>query len=565
MPTTNEDITIFGTTTFRNQERMFGIKKDDRRRHMYILGQTGVGKSTLQENLILSDIRAGHGVGVVDPHGEMVEKLIDFIPPDRMDDVVYFNPADVDYPIAFNILENVDPLVKPLIASGLVGVFKKIWADSWGPRLEYILMNTILALIDYEGSTLLAVTRMLVDKTYRKKVVDALEDPQIRSFWVDEFANYQDKFRSEAIAPIQNKVGQFLSSSIIRNILGQSKSTIDMRTIMDSKKIFLMNLSRGRIGEENSALLGAMMITKLQLAAMSRVDTPEDRRSDFYLYVDEFQNFATESFAQILSEARKYRLCLTLAHQYIEQLDETVQAAVFGNCGTLVVFRIGASDAEFLEEQFGPDIVQLDLLNIANFQFYIRLMIDGVTSKPFSGKGLPPISSRIGGAGKVIELTRKKYGKSRAIIEEKIRRWAGMHQLMAEATQEKELPKFIKKVDTQSGDHQLREQKKKIEPGRQTERHEQGESSVGAGRINFLSPKTNFEKVQTQSGQTEGVRREENEHVERPGKKQRTGWEIPEDWVPVSQDVQPSLTSLKDAILKKTVVFKRGGSPKNES
>lgn len=446
------DITTFATTSFRHQERLFGIKKDDRRRHMYLLGQTGTGKSTLQENLILRDIQAGNGVAVVDPHGDMVEKLTDYIPLDRIEDVVYFNPADAEFPIAFNILENVDPMYKPLVASGLVGVFKKIWADSWGPRLEYILMNTILALIDYEGSTLLSVTRMLVDKNYRKKVVDALDDPQVRSFWVDEFANYNEKFRSEAISPIQNKVGQFLSSAIIRNIVGQPKSTIDMRTIMDGKKILLINLSKGRIGEENSALLGAMMITKMQLAAMSRVDTPEAERKDFYLYVDEFQNFSTESFAQILSEARKYRLCLILAHQYIDQLDEAVQFAVFGNCGSFVIFRVGNTDAEFLENQFDPYVTPQDLVNIPNFNFYIRLMIDGVTSKPFSAKGLPPIGNPTGSRQQVIDQSRALYARSKVGVEENIRQWAGMTAAsVAELVADQELPKFVRKVEPSRG------------------------------------------------------------------------------------------------------------------
>src|SRR3989339_1331963 len=308
-----EEITIFAQTNFRNQLQKFGIKIDDRRRHMYLLGKTGMGKSVTLENMIIQDIKMGKGVAVVDPHGELVEKVIKFIPSDRINDVVYFNPSDIEYPIAFNVLEQVSPEYRHLVASGLLGVFKKIWADSWGPRLEYVLNNAIMALLEYPGSTLLGIMRMLTDKTFRKKVITKITDPVVKSFWIDEYSKYPDRFQAEAIAPIQNKVGRFLSSAMMRNIVGQVKSSIDLRKIMDEKKIMLLDLSKGRIGEDNSALLGAMIITKLQLAAMSRVNIPEEERKDFYLYIDEFQNFSTESFANILSEARKYRLNLIMA------------------------------------------------------------------------------------------------------------------------------------------------------------------------------------------------------------------------------------------------------------
>jgi CxxC-x17-CxxC domain-containing protein len=421
----NDEITIFAETTFRNKYRRFGIKKDDRRRHMYLIGKTGMGKSTLLENMITEDIWAGHGVAVVDPHGDLAEKIIDYIPTNRINDVIYFNPADIDYPIAFNVVEHVEPQFRHLVASGLIGVFQKLWADSWGPRLEYILRNTILAILDYPGSTLLAVTRMLADKRFRKKVIEKIEDPVVKSFWVNEFAGYADKFAAEAVSPIQNKVGQFLSSSLIRNIVGQVKSTIDMRQVMDEGKILIMNLSKGRIGEDNSALLGAMMITKIQLAAMSRVDTPENQRRDFYLYIDEFQNFTTESFANILSEARKYRLNLVMAHQYIEQLGDKVKAAVFGNIGTLIAFRVGAADAEELIKEFEPIFTEEDLVNLPKFEFIIKLMIDGVASDPFSARGLPPLSpeEKTGNREKVIRVSRERYAKSREVVEDKIHRW----------------------------------------------------------------------------------------------------------------------------------------------
>lgn len=421
----NDDITLFAETTFRNKFIKFGIKRDDRRRHMYLIGKTGMGKSTILENMIIEDIRAGAGLAVVDPHGDLAEKVIQYIPSDRINDVIYFNPADMENPIAFNVVEHVDSHLRHLVASGLIGVFQKLWADSWGPRLEYILRNAILAVLDYPGSTLLAVTRMLSDKAFRKKVIEKIEDPVVKAFWVNEFASYNDKFASEAVSPIQNKVGQFLSSSLIRNIVGQVNSSLDMRKIMDEGKILILNLSKGRIGEDNSALLGAMMITKIQLAAMSRVDIVEKTRQDFYLYVDEFQNFTSDSFANILSEARKYRLNLILAHQYIEQLSETVKFAVFGNVGTLIVFRVGAADAEALAPEFTPTFTEEDIVNLPKFEIYLKLMIDGMASEPFSARGLAPLreDEKTGNEDKVIKVSRERYAKKREVVEEKILRW----------------------------------------------------------------------------------------------------------------------------------------------
>ncbi|HLD22281.1 MAG TPA: type IV secretion system DNA-binding domain-containing protein, partial [Patescibacteria group bacterium] len=450
-------VTLFAQTNFRNENRRFGIKLDDRRRHMYVIGKTGMGKSTMLENMIIQDIQAGNGLAVTDPHGDLVEKVIKYIPNNRINDVIYFNPADLEHPIAFNIFENVDPQYKNLISNGLVGVFKKIWADSWGPRLEYILINSILALLENPGSTLLGVTRMLVDSRYRKHILKHVQDPMVRSFWVNEYNNYSEKFRNEAIAPIQNKVGQFLSSQLIRNIVGQTRSSINMRDIMDSRKILLMNLSKGRIGEENSALLGAMMITKIQLAAMSRVDIPETERKDFYLYVDEFQNFSTESFANILSEARKYRLNIIMAHQYIEQLGDEVRAAVFGNAGTLVVFRVGATDAEEFEKEFEPYFMKADVVALPAFQIYLRLMIDGVASDPFSANTLPPIQGETDNRDKVIQATRERYSRSRQKVEESILRWSDANNSttspeddeITEKVQVEEAPSQNKSTDLQ--------------------------------------------------------------------------------------------------------------------
>ncbi len=422
------DITLLAKTDYRGEYKKFGIRQDDRRRHVYVIGKTGMGKSCLIENMVIQDIQNGHGVALADPHGDLVEKILNFIPANRINDVVYFNPSDFEHPIAFNVLENVDATKRHLISSGLLGIFKKIWADSWGPRLEYVLNNAIMALLEYPDSTLLGIMRMLVNKEYRQKVVHQISDPVVKSFWIDEYEKYPQKFQAEVIAPIQNKVGRFLSTPLTRNIVGQVKSSINIRDIVDNRKILLMNLSKGRIGEDNSALLGAMIITKIQLAIMSRVDMPEEERKDFCLYVDEFQNFATESFANILSEARKYRLNLVVAHQYIEQLEESVAAAIFGNVGTIIVFRVGAGDAEFLEKEFLPYITQEDLVNLAKYKIYIKLMIDGISSNPFQSLTLPPVPMPEDGVEimeKVIRVSRERYTTQREIVEQKILKWSG--------------------------------------------------------------------------------------------------------------------------------------------
>ncbi|MFZ2205247.1 MAG: CxxC-x17-CxxC domain-containing protein [Minisyncoccia bacterium] len=428
----NKDMTYIGQTTFRDKNQIFGMKRRDRRQHVYVLGKSGTGKSVLLSNMIVQNIQNGDGVCVVDPHGELVESVLQSIPTDRIKDVIYFNPADTDYHIGFNVIEILDPKYKHLVASGLMGIFTKIWANAWSARMEYILNNTILALLDTPGSTLLGIPRMLVDKEYRKKIIENLKDPVIKAFWIHEYEAWNEKFRNEAIAPIQNKVGQFLSSSIIRNVVGQSMSTINVFDIMNEGKIFLVNVSKGRIGEDNSALLGGMIITKIQLAAMERVRIPEDERKDFYLYVDEFQNFVTDSFASILSEARKYRLNLTVAHQYTAQLvidgSSAVRDAVFGNVGTMIVFRVGADDALFLEKEFEPEFTPQDIVNLPNYRIYLRLMIDGIGSRPFSAKTLPPIAKNPDTQveDKVISMSRALYCKSKEVVEQEINDWSGM-------------------------------------------------------------------------------------------------------------------------------------------
>jgi len=431
----NNEITFFAETTFRNQRKKFGIKTDDRRRHIYLVGKTGMGKTVMMENMAIQDIQQGRGVGFIDPHGDSAERLLDFIPSQRINDIIYFNPADLEYPIAFNIMEKVDLEHRHLVAGGLMEVFKKIWPDVWSARMEYILNNAILALLEYPGTTLLGINRMLAEPDYRKKIVDRITDPLIKAFWLTEFARYTQRLEVEATAAIQNKVGQFISAPLIRNIIGQVRSSIDMREIMDKGKILILNLSKGKIGEDNSRLLGALLITKLQLAAMSRVDIPESERRDFFLYVDEFQNFATESFVNILSEARKYRLALALGHQYIAQMEEKVRDAVFGNVGTIVAFRVGAEDAEYLEKEFAPEFIADDLVNLAKYNIYLKLMIDGIAGRPFSAETLAPTSlPEKSNKEKIIKVSRERYGTQRKIIEEKISRWAGVLKLPEKPT-----------------------------------------------------------------------------------------------------------------------------------
>lgn len=417
-----EELTVFGETNFRHFNQKFGIRRQDRRLHMYAIGKTGTGKSTMLENMIIDDIRHGRGVGVIDPHGELIEHILEYIPKERIDDVIWFAPHDRDRPIGFNVLEMVEPDLRGVVASGVVGIYKKIFGESWGPRLEYILRNAVLSLLEYPSATMLGITRILVDKNYRRKVVDNLTDPVVKDFWVNEFEKYDPKFRTEAVAPIQNKVGQFLSSATIRNIVGQQESTMNLRDIMDNRKIFLVDLSIGKIGEDASSLMGAMMITKIQLTAMQRANMPEADRVDFYLYVDEFQNFATESFSVILSEARKYHLNLVMTHQFIAQMPEIVAKAVFGNVGSIVSFRVGSQDASVLAQEFEPVFTANDLVNLDNYHIYVKMAIDGVTSPAFSAVTLPPHQPALGNREQVVEASRKKHARNRGEVEEQIRR-----------------------------------------------------------------------------------------------------------------------------------------------
>lgn len=421
----DKDILFLGETNYRGDRVRFGIKPDDRRRHMYVIGSTGMGKSEFLKAMAVQDIEQGRGIAFLDPHGDPARDLLEYIPEERVKDVIYFDPSDLTNPIAFNVLEKVDYEYRHLVAAGLMGVFKKLWVDAWSGRMEYILNNTILALLETEGATLLSINRMLADKEFRKGVVAQVKDPIVRAFWVDEFAKYADKFATEATAAIQNKVGQFGSNNLIRNIVGQTDSKIDIRKIMDEGKVLIVNLSKGAIGEDASRLIGALLITKIQLAAMSRVDIPEHTRKDFYLYVDEFQNFATESFTNILSEARKFHLSLIVAHQYIKQMEEPVRDAVFGNVGTIVCFRVGAEDAEFLEKWFEPDFAMNDIVNLGKRQMYLRLMIDGISSRGFSATTLDRFEKPdISYAQAAIDFSRKTYANPREVVEKNIAEWA---------------------------------------------------------------------------------------------------------------------------------------------
>lgn len=421
----NQDrVTYFAATDSRGKKVPFGLKAKDRSRHMYVIGKTGMGKSTLLENMAIQDIQNGEGLAFIDPHGSAVEKLLDYVPEHRVKDVIYFAPFDLENPIAFNVMEDVGYDKRHLVTSGLMATFKKIWEDAWSARMEYILTNTLLALLEYPDATLLGVNRMYTDKVYRKKVVDNIKDPVVKDFWVKEFAGYTDRFTQEATPAIQNKIGQFTSNPLIRNIIGQPKSSFDMRQVMDGKKILLINLSKGLVGDTNMRLLGSMLTTRIFLGAMSRAELDPAAlvaSTPFYFYVDEFQNFANETFSEILSEARKYNLNLVMAHQYVEQMDEEVRAAVFGNVGTTVAFRVGPFDAETLETVFAPKFMAQDLVGLTFAQIYLSLMIDGVGSPPFSAVTLPPIEPPARSfKQEVIENSRKQFAVPRAPVEKAI-------------------------------------------------------------------------------------------------------------------------------------------------
>ncbi len=417
----DEQVSAFGLTNFRGINQQFGLWRSDRSRHVYIIGQTGAGKSGLLELFALSDVYHNQGYAIIDPHGDFAVNNLRFIPAHRMNDVVYFNPADTAYPLGFNPMEVINPAMKNNISSEIIGVLKRMFGESWGPRLEYILRYTILALLDHPNTTMLDITRMLTDKKFRKQVLDTCTDTVVMQFWNVEFASWNDKFQAEAIAPVLNKVGAFTANPIIRNIIGQPKSTFNIRQIMDEGKILIVNLSKGLIGEDNASILGAFLVTKIQLAAMSRSDIQsiEDRRP-FYLYVDEFQNFATDSFATILSEARKYGLNLTVANQYISQMQENVRDAVFGNVGTMISFRVSADDSPMLSKQFEPQFEPADLLQMHNRHFIINMVIKGEKAPAFSATTLTIPPSQTDYLPHIVDNSRRRYARDRADVEREI-------------------------------------------------------------------------------------------------------------------------------------------------
>jgi hypothetical protein len=418
-----EDVIEIGTRLGWGGEEPFGLSRTDRRHHLYVLGKTGTGKTTLLRNLILQDIEAGEGVGIIDPHGDLAADLLDHIPSHRTDDVVYFNPADEETTIGLNLMQSVTPSRRHLVTSGIVSALKGVWSDSWGPRLEYILNATIAALLECQNTTILGIQRMLVDAGYRSWVLRQVKDPIVRSFWLSEFPRYDKGFMTEAIAPIQNKVGQLLMAPPIRNMLGQIKSKVGMRFMMDNRRIFIANLAKGALGADKANLIGSLLVTQFQLAAMSRTDTPEAERPDFHLYIDEAHNFMTEAFTSILAEARKYRLCLTLSHQYSSQFRKPTLDAVLGNVGNIISFRVGDQDANILSEEFGRVYPASVFNSLRNYDVVCRLLNAGEPRDPFLGRTFAPQGRLHGHAENILRRSGEKYATPKGVVEDKIRRW----------------------------------------------------------------------------------------------------------------------------------------------
>jgi len=417
----DSNINYFAMTDVRGKHTAFGIKPEDRLRHMYVIGKTGMGKSTMLENMAIQDIQNGEGMCFIDPHGSAAEKLLEFVPQERIKDVVYFAPFDIDHPVGFNVLEDVGFERRHLVVAGLMSAFKRIWVDAWSSRMEYILQNTLMALLEYPDSTLVDINRMLTNKEFRNKVLDRVTDVSVLEYWRVEVKGYTERFWAEATPAIQSKIGQFVANPLVRNIIAQPKSSFDIREMMDTKKIFIVNLSKGRMGEQNADLMGSMLVTKMYLAAMSRAEESASGLAalpPFYLYVDEFQSVVNDSFANILSEARKYKLALIIAHQYVEQMEENIRNAVFGNVGTTITFRVGPFDADTLETLYKPTFLADDLVNLGFAQIYLTLMIDGIGSAPFSARTIEPINApKITFAQDIIEYSRAKYSKPRAEVE----------------------------------------------------------------------------------------------------------------------------------------------------
>jgi len=466
-------LTPIWKTNFRGTDMSFGMWPSDRRRHTYIIGKTGMGKSVLLENMILDDIIKGRWVAVIDPHGDLAEWIIGHIPKNRTNQTIIFDPSDRDWPIAFNMLENISADQRSFVASGLVGIFKRIFWDSWWPRLEHTLRNTVLALMEYPNTTLISIPLMLTSEVYRNKVVKKITDPVVKKFWTHEYGKLTPQQRNETAGPILNKVWQFLSSTILRNVLGQPKNSFSMRWAMDNKKIIIVNLSKWKIWEDASSLLWAMMVTKFQLDAMSRADMLEKDREDFYLYVDEFQNFATDSFSTILSEARKYKLNLVMANQYIDQMTEEVRWAVFWNVWTLISFQVGHHDASILADAFAWDIEADDLMNQKKYTIYLKQLIDGMPSPIFSAATFPPhpqnpkeFKERY---QKILQVSRERYCKKRWIVEEKI-----LKSMQEIEKQEEEWEKKKEEFKQKKDDEKRQKQQERMQTKKKEKEQEQG-------------------------------------------------------------------------------------------
>lgn len=417
-----------GTRTYwvSNEPKLVLLHPEDRAQHLYIVGKTGLGKSTLMRNLILQDLHAGRGVGLLDPHGDLAREVLSLVPRSRTNEVLHFNPGDLAHPVGLNLLPRVPPDSAHLVVSGVLSAFRGIWGDSWGPRLEYILGHALSALLDHGGLTILALPRLLADDVFRERVTANVRDPMVRAFWRDEYARYERRFRLEAIAPLQNKIGRLLANAPLRNIFGQVRTRFDAAFLMNRGRIFVANLSKGVIGEDHARLLGALLVSQFEWAAMQRAGDPEAPRTPFYLYIDEFQSFATEALVSILAEARKFGLSLVMAHQYLDQLPDSIRQSVFGNTGNLIAFRVGQRDARILEDEFGGDVKMGNLVSLGKHEFYARLLDHGRAAEPFRGETLPPIrATRSARRSAVIRHSRERYGRPRKEVEEKIHRWFG--------------------------------------------------------------------------------------------------------------------------------------------
>ena len=436
------NISFFGSSNYHGSSQVFGISQHDRQRHLYMVGKSGSGKSKCLELLIKQDIEAGRGLALLDPHGDLVDNVMRFIPEHRLQDVIIFDPSDTEFPVGFNPIENVDPTLKMQLTVGFISIFKKLFGNTWTPRLEHVLRYTVLALLDSENTTTLSILKMLTDKNYRQAIVGRIQDSVVKNFWVSEFAGWSEKFDAEAITPLLNKVGQFVATDLIRNIVGQPKSAFNIREIMDNQKILLVKVSKGLLGEENADLLGALFVTKIYQAAMSRADVREEQRVPFSLYVDEFQNFATDTFEEILSEARKYRLNLTIAHQYMGQLSENIQKTVFGNVGSIISFRVGSDDATILSEEYNPKFSERDIINLGVREFYAKLSVNGEIREAFSAKTLdvqyPPNDL----TAYIIDNSRKQYGTSKTDVEQLLKSWdeSGEFNITPEQSKDFESP-----------------------------------------------------------------------------------------------------------------------------